>query len=112
MATQPENIQSITDAAFIPFTQYMLPNGRRQETSIEVDADVATKARELIAEGLCFECEVLTTGSVSLTITDPEEGDLDIRIHANGPGIREAVEDMVREFDLAEVRAAMASGEF
>ena len=62
--------QSITDGAFIPFTQYLLPNGRRKEVTIEVDQDVAEKARELIAEGLAFECEVLTTGHVSLTITD------------------------------------------
>jgi hypothetical protein len=82
----------------IRFTQYLLPHGRRRETSIEVADDVAEKARAIIAEGLAFECEVLSTGHASLTITDPEEGDLDIRIVPNGPGVREAVESLVREF--------------
>lgn len=82
----------------IEFTQYMLPHGRRQPAWIEVAPDVAEKARSLVKQGLCFECEILTTGQVSLTITDPENGDLDIRVCKNGPGIREAVEDMVRAF--------------
>lgn len=90
----------------IPFTQYMLPHGRKVPVSIEVADDVAGKADELIAQGICFECEVLTTGQVSLTITDPELGDLDIHVRQNGPGIREAVEDMVRKFDLHEARKA------
>lgn len=90
----------------IPFTQYMLPHGRKVSVSIEVADDVAAKAAELIAQGVCFECEVLTTGQVSLTITDPDLGDLDIRIRQNGPGIREAVEDMVRQFDLHGARKA------
>lgn len=106
MATQ--HIETIANAPIIPFTQYMLPNGRKVETSIEVDRDVADKAHSLIIEGLRFECEVLTTGDVSLTITDPEVGDLDIRIVSNGPGVREAVEELVREFDLAAARGEAA----
>lgn len=85
----------------IPFTQYLRPNGRRAAVSIEVAPDVATKAHSIIARGLSFECEVLSTGQVSLTITDPEEGDLDIRVVTNGPGVREAVEDLVRRFGEA-----------
>lgn len=96
-------------AGEIPFTQFLRPNGRRRDVSIEVADDVASKARELIGQGLSFECEELMTGEVSLTITDPEEGDLDIRVRPNGPGIREAVEDMVRGFDLEAARAALAN---
>lgn len=82
----------------IPFTQFILPNGKRRSTSIEVSDDAAAKALQLIERGLVFECEILSTGSVSVTITDPEEGDLDIRIVANGPGVREAIEAMVLGF--------------
>lgn len=99
MATQP--IQSVTDAPIIPFTQYLRPNGRRKEVTIEVSPDVASKAHAIIARGLAFECEELSTGQVSLTITDPEEGDLDIRVVPNGPGVREAVEDLVSRFGAA-----------
>lgn len=84
----------------IPFTQYVMPNGRKRPVSIEVARDVAEKADQLIESGLAFECEVLATGHVSLTITDPVEGDdLAIEVLQNGPGIREAVEKMVREFE-------------
>lgn len=89
----------------IPFTQFVAPHGKRRDTSIEVAPDVHEKAMRLIADGLRFECEVLSTGHVSMTITDPEDGDLDIRVRPNGPGIREAVEDMVRKFDPKEMAA-------
>jgi hypothetical protein len=82
----------------IPFTQFMRPDGRRRATGIDVADDVAGKARKLIADGLTFECEVLVTGEASFTITDPSEGDLDIRVVPNGPGVREAIEEMVRQF--------------
>ena len=82
----------------IPFTQFMRPDGRRRSTGIDVAEDVASKARKLIADGLAFECEVLATGEASFTITDPDEGDLDIRVVPNGPGVREAIEEMVRHF--------------
>lgn len=84
----------------IPFTQYLLPDGRKKSTFIGVHMDVADRARSIAAKGLAFECELLTTGQVSLTITDPEKGDLDIRVVPNGPGVREAVEEMVRRFPL------------
>jgi hypothetical protein len=84
----------------IPFTQYLLPDGRKKSTFIGVHIDVADRAREIIAKGLAFECELLTTGEASFTITDPEKGDLDIRVVPNGPGVREAIEEMVRSLPL------------
>ena len=91
-------ITTITDAPIVPLTQFMRPDGRQVPVTIEVAQDVADKARTIIARGFRFECECLSTGQVSMTITDPEKGDLDIRVRENGPGIREAVEDMVRRF--------------
>lgn len=85
----------------IPFTQFIPPHGKRRPTSIEVAPDVHERAMSLIANGLLFECEVLSTGQVSVTITDEEDGDLDIRVIPNGPGVREAVEEMVRQFNPA-----------
>lgn len=82
----------------IPFTQYLYPHGIKKPVSISVAPAVAEKAHNLIEKGLRFECEILSTGEVSVTITDPEDGDLDIRVIPNGPGVREAIEDMVRGF--------------
>ena len=88
----------------IPFTQYIAPTGRPKQVSIEVQDCVADKAETIIKRGFAFECEVLSTGQVSLTVTDPDEGDLDIEVVSNGPGVREAVERMINRFD--EGRAA------
>jgi hypothetical protein len=94
----PEAIVSVTDAPIIPFTQYLLPHGHRRETTIEVSHEIARMAHGIIRRGLAFECEVLTTGEVSLTITDPENGDLAFQVVPNGPGVRDAVERLVSEF--------------
>lgn len=82
----------------VPFTQYVLPNGRATEVTILVSPGFAEQASKILARGLTFECEVLTNGQVSLTITDPDEGDLDIRVVNNGPLVRDAVEDLIANF--------------
>lgn len=85
----------------IPFTQYLLPNGRRAPTEIERGPEVEAKAREIIAAGYCFECELLTTGHVSLTIADPlEQEDVAIEVVPNGPGLGEAVDKLVSDFQI------------
>jgi hypothetical protein len=84
----------------IPFTQYVAPTGRAKPTSIEVANDVADKADVIIARGLTFEVEILSNGQVSATITDPERCDMDIVVVPNGPGVREAIEAMIRRFHI------------
>lgn len=84
----------------IPFTQYIAPHGAPKAVSIEVRPEIAAKAATIINHGFRFECEVLSTGQVSATITDPEEGDLDIIVMPNGPGVREAIEKMVEAFSV------------
>lgn len=82
----------------IPFTQYVLPHGRKKPVSVAVDLPTYERSKEIIASGLAFECEVLGNGTVSLTITDPEHGDLDIRLAKNGPDVLGAVKSLVMEF--------------
>lgn len=79
----------------IPFTQYMRPDGRAVPVRIARPVEIAEKAQAIIARGLCFECEHLTTGDVSLTITDPDEGDVDIEVVANGPEVPAAVDRLI-----------------
>lgn len=83
----------------IPFTQYVLPNGRRRDEQIERSADIEAIAQRFIDSGGRYECEVLTTGHVSLTAVkevDGEPQDVEIIVCANGPHIPEKVDDLVR----------------
>lgn len=83
----------------IPFTQYMRPSGRPKEVSIELPADIEALADRFIDAGGRFEAEVLTTDEVSLTAVfkdeSGEEGDVEIEVVPNGPGMKEAVARLV-----------------
>lgn len=84
----------------IKFTQYLMPDGRKQEVTIERDANVEQMANELIQLGYKFEIEMLRTGEISMTIEHPsnEDGEpLVIRVIPNGPLVPIMVDDMVFE---------------
>ena len=84
----------------IPFTQHLRPNGRKSPIEIDMPEDIEKLARSFIERGGWFDCEVLTTGDVSLTagfVVNAEPQDIAIRIVPNGPGIDGAVESLVRE---------------
>lgn len=85
----------------MPFTQHLLPDGRKREVWIDMDASVGETAQYLIDCGCRFECELLRTGEVSLTAElDDEDGEtrvLAMEILPNGPGVRAAVERLVAE---------------
>lgn len=73
----------------IPFTQYLLPNGRKQQIKIERPADIEKIAHAFIASGGRYEAEILTTGQISLTAVKKvrgEEGDVAIVVGPNKPG--------------------------
>ncbi len=82
----------------IPFTQYLRPCGRKKEISIERPTEVCEKAMEIINAGYSFEIEVLTTGHVSMTISD-DEGDYDMKlVNNNGGDVADAVDKMINRF--------------
>lgn len=83
----------------IPFTQYLRPNGKMVDVFIDRPRDIELKAQEIIAKGFRFECEELTTGHVSLTISDDEK-DHAIKICMNGPLVPETVDKLIKEFVL------------
>lgn len=88
----------------VPFTQYLRPDGRKHPISIELDEVTEAKAQLILSEGLVFECEVLTTNMVSLTITS-QERDEDIRLAPNGPKVPTKVAELINEFDLDAYRS-------
>lgn len=79
----------------IPFTQYVLPDGRKRSEHIERPADIEAMADKFIESGGRYECEILTTGHVSLTAVKGDD-DVEIVICSNGPGVGERVDELVR----------------
>lgn len=87
----------------IPFTQYLRPDGRARDVSIERPEEIERKALQIIQAGYVFECEELTTGHASLTIADPRKGDdVAIEVVPNGPAVPDAVDRLVEGFNLQE----------
>lgn len=86
----------------IPFTQYVLPDGHRKEGGFDRSEPIEAIARELLAEGVHFDAEVLSTGHVSLTA---EKDDLDdpvlaIRVIRNDERVGLAVDQLVADASL------------
>ncbi len=90
----------------IPFTQFLLPNGREESVRIDRPGPIAAKAQAIIAAGYRFECEMLGDfRTVSLTITDPDDGDIEIEVVENGPAVPAAVDALIERFDLTRTRS-------
>jgi hypothetical protein len=87
----------------IPFTQYLMPFGRKVEVTIARPKEVYDKAMDIIKAGYRFEIEMLTTGLVSMTIAGNDD-DHDIEVVTNGPEVLMAVDRMITRFhgDLGE----------
>lgn len=90
----------------IPFTQYLLPDGRKKEVTIDLEPEVEEKAQKIMASGLVFECEMLSDyATVSLTITS-DERDEAIKICPNGPQVPDKVKELIMDFDLERYKDA------
>jgi len=89
----------------IEFTQFLLPNGRREQVRIPVDKEIYGLASQLTTKGYRFEIEVLRTGHVSMEVCrETEEGEAEVlanEIVPNGPEIPEAVNRMIRSATTA-----------
>lgn len=100
----------------IPFTQYLRPNGRRASVKISRPEEVENKARAIMDAGFWFECEELTTGHASLTVTSRDQDEMH-EIVPNGPEVPPAVDRLINRFyeqlkgtqhDIQETRASQA----
>jgi hypothetical protein len=76
------------------FIQYLLPDGRQRVGSIDVSEETERLAAEIKAEGFRFESEILRTGKIHLDCCDNERSLWNI-VRPNGPGMRDAVEELV-----------------
>lgn len=84
----------------IPFTQFLLPNGRRRHETIDRPDDIEALANSFIASGGRFEMEMLPDlETVSLTAVhkvDGEYDDIAIEVCSNGPDVPDAVDRLVQ----------------
>ena len=75
--------------------QYLMPNGRVRECTTKISDNVKDLYEEMLQSGCWFEAEMLTTGEISVTISDGEE-DIDIRVINNGPEVQNALVEMLK----------------
>lgn len=91
----------------IYFTQFMRPHGNKQIVSIDRPDHIAKAADYILQNEFRFECEQLTTGEVSLTISD-NWGDYAFELCANGPAVPTSVDKLISEFNVAQALKARA----
>lgn len=82
----------------IPFTQYLRPDGRTVQVTFNRPEEIEEKALAITAQGYRFECEVLITGHVSLTITNDEDGDVSIELSPLGTDYLPFVDKLIERF--------------
>lgn len=78
----------------IQFTQYLRPNGRKSQVTIERSAEIEVKAQKIIDAGYNFECEVLRTGEIHLDCCNMER-EIAVEVVPNGPEVVAAVDRIV-----------------
>lgn len=71
-------------------TQYMRPDGRKVQANTELPDAIERTYMNMLGAGCRFEAEVLTTGEVSVTVTNDEE-DVDSEVVPNGPEVQAAM---------------------
>lgn len=83
----------------IPFTQYLMPDGRTRPEVIDRPADIEALAHEAIGRGVRFEVEMLPTGHISFEAVRDDDGEIEslaAEISSNGPPVLDAVDRLVR----------------
>jgi hypothetical protein len=82
----------------IKFTQFLMPDGRQSPVTIARPTPIADLADAIAARGFRFECEMLPTREISLTITNDDDGDVAIEVVPNGPEVPQAIDRMIEKF--------------
>lgn len=80
----------------IKFTQYLMPDGRKEPVKIDRSENIERMAEEIIKKGYKFEIEMLRNGSISMTCEN-DDPPISHQICQNGPAVMEAVDTLVLE---------------
>lgn len=79
----------------IEFTQYLMPDGRKDTVRIDRPDEVVAASEAIRAAGYSFGCEMLSDWkTISLTVEN-DDGDFDIEVCLNGPPVPEAVDRLI-----------------
>lgn len=88
----------------IPFTQFLMPDGRRTKVTIKRSHEIEEMAHKIIATGYSFEIEMCSDyKTISMEIINSKERVLAGELCPNGPtqggrlGVPESVDKMVRD---------------
>ena len=79
----------------VDVVQFLMPDGRQKEITTELPDECEGLYRNMLECGCRFEAEVLTTGEVSVTISD-DEGDVDIVLSKNCPDVQGGMAAMLQ----------------
>jgi hypothetical protein len=79
----------------IPFTQFLLPDGRERPEKIDRPAEIEAMATSFIEAGGRYTCEILSTGEVSLAAEIRDE-DIACIVCPNAVGVALHVDNLVR----------------
>lgn len=79
----------------IPFTQYLMPDGRKTKVTIDMPANVEQAAHALIEKGCHFDIEMLSTGMISMTC-EKDDDCLSIEVCPNDERVVAGVEKIVK----------------
>lgn len=78
----------------IPFTQFLMPDGRQSQQWIKRPRNISVMAEKLLQRGCNFEIEMLSTGEISMEVMHGEKS-VAHEICANGPAVPIAVDAMI-----------------
>jgi len=85
----------------IPFTQHLMPDGRKQTIWWEGTPELRHLASVLLAYGCCFEIEMLSDyATISATVErDDDEGEVEVFAHKlcrNGPMVPLMIDSLIK----------------
>lgn len=80
----------------IAFTQFLMPNGRPKQVTINRPDAIATLAKGLIDQGCRFEIEMLPTGEISMECLKGKRI-LAGELCPNGPQVPLSVDKIIQE---------------
>lgn len=80
----------------ITFTQFLMPHGEQKTVSCDgMSPELEAIHNSLIAKGCRGECEMLSTGMISMTYEYKEDCTIAIEVCSNGPETMEALKRLI-----------------
>jgi anti-sigma regulatory factor (Ser/Thr protein kinase) len=82
-------------AVTVDVLQFVLPSGMEHKATTDLPDEASEDYKNMVKSGCRFEAEILTTGEVSVTISDGDQ-DIDISVTSNGPEVPAGMVEMLK----------------